>query len=88
MKGVEILQDIRSLGGDQDDKEILKRLVDIADILRLNESMLLPGANKPGEGRQQSFNPGTIHFHKLASHKNYGKYKGKKLSELRKLEEN
>lgn len=79
-EGLQVLEDVAGLGGDEEHVELVHGLVHVADALRLYESVLfaVPAAaaaaaasagtrgHELGEGGQQTLDPGFGHLHELA----------------------
>lgn len=67
-QGLQVLQDVWGARGDEQHVEAVQRLVHVAHRLGLHEGVLPPAGHQLGEGRQQAFNPGLGHLHKLPGH--------------------
>ena len=65
---LQVLQDVAVLSGDQHHVELLQRLVDVADAVRLHEGVLLPGVHQLGEGSQETLDASPGHLHELPGH--------------------
>lgn len=70
-EGLQVLQDVAILGGDQHHIELLQRLVDIAHTLRLHKRVLLACVHQLGEGGQQALYTRPCHLHKLPWHQSF-----------------
>jgi len=69
-QGLQVFQNVRRLGGDEQHVELLDRLVDVADRVGLDEGVLPDSTgHQLGKGRQQTFDPGLGHLNKLARQK-------------------
>ena len=55
VQGLDILENVGCLVGDEQDVEFFQRLVDIADVERFDRSMLSVGGDKLGERGQKRF---------------------------------
>jgi hypothetical protein len=66
MEGVNILENVGSLVGDEKDIEVFEWLVDIADLSSFDGGVLRVCGNEFGEGGEERFDVGTRHGVKLA----------------------
>ena len=66
-QGFQVLQDVGGLGGDQDDVELLHRLVHVANGVSLDEGVLPDSAwHQLWKGREKAFDPCLGHLDELS----------------------
>lgn len=65
MQRRDVLKDVRLAVGDQDHVELVQRLVNEADIVLLDRSVLRSGVCELGKGCQESLNSRPLHLTEL-----------------------
>lgn len=72
MQGIDVLEDVRGLVGDEEDVEVFEGLVDEADVGGFDGGVLGVGGDELGEGGEEGFDARARHVAELAGEDGWG----------------
>lgn len=79
VQGIDVLEDVRGLVGDEEDVEVFEGLVDEADVGGFDGGVLGVGGDELGEGGEEGFDARARHVAELAGEDGFtafGAYRG------------